>query len=72
MKTNKESVTFRLDHRLRQILEAIAREEKRSFSSQINLAIEQWLEIRNELHPGFVNEIKKSLKSGPPEPVWKG
>ena len=72
MKTNKESVTFRLDHRLRKILEAIAKEERRSFSNQINIAIEQWLRIRDELHPRFVNEINESLDSGNPEKIWKG
>ena len=73
MKTvEKESVTFRIDHELREFLESIAKEERRSFSSQLNVAIEEWLRIKNEIHPHFVEDIKGALKSGRPEPVWKG
>ena len=73
MKTNKkESVTFRLDHRLRKVLEAIAQEQRRSFSNQLNLALEEWMRIKDELHPQFISGIKESLKSGKPESAWKG
>lgn len=68
----KESVTFRIDSELRKILEAVAKEERRSFSNQINVAIEEWMRIKDELHPQFIKDIKEALKSRKPEPVWKG
>jgi len=72
MKANKETVTFRIEPEARKSLEVIAEEERRSFSNQLNVAIEEWLRIRNEIHPHFVEDIKDALKSGRPEPVWKG
>lgn len=72
MKTIKETVTFRMEPKVRKSLEVIAEEERRSFSSQLNVAIEEWLRIKNEIHPHFVKDIKDALKSGRPEPVWKG
>ena len=68
----KENVTFRLDHELRGILEAIAKEERRSLSNQFNIVLEEWIRIKDELHPHFIKDIKGALKSGKPEPVWKG
>ncbi len=67
----KESVTFRIDSGLRKIFEAIAKEERRSLSNQINVVLEEWMRIKDELHPQFIKDIKESLKSGRPEPVWK-
>jgi len=72
MKTIKETVTFRMEPGVRKSLEIIAEEERRSFSSQLNVAVEEWLRIKNEIHPHFVKDIKDALKSGRPEPVWKG
>ena len=72
MIAKKENVTFRFDPRLREILETIAKTERRSLSNQLNMAIEEWLQFKNELHPQFLRDIKDSLKSGKPEPVWKG
>lgn len=72
MKAIKETVTFRMAHGVRKSIEVIAEEERRSFSSQLNVAIEEWLRIKNEIHPHFVGDIKDALKSGRPEPVWKG
>ncbi|HAH20766.1 MAG: hypothetical protein A2Y00_02755 [Omnitrophica WOR_2 bacterium GWF2_43_52] len=72
MKAIKETVTFRMEPKVRKSLEIIAEEERRSFSSQLNVAIEEWLRIKNEIHPHFVEDIKGALKSGRPEPVWKG
>jgi len=72
MKAIKETVTFRMDPGVRKSLEVIAEEERRSFSSQLNMAVEEWLHIKNEIHPHFVENIKDALKSGRPEPVWKG
>lgn len=72
MNAKKETVTFRIEPGARKSLELIAEEERRSFSNQLNVAIEEWLRIRNELHPHFVEGIKDALKSGRPEPVWKG
>ena len=68
----KESVTFRIDSGLRKIFEAIAKEERRSLSNQINVVLEEWMRIKDELHPQFIKDIKESLKSGRPEPVCKG
>jgi len=67
----KESVTFRIDSGLRKTFEAIAKEERRSLSNQINVVLEEWMRIKDELHPQFIKDIKESLKSGRPEPVWK-
>lgn len=72
MKAIKETVTFRMEPGVRKSLEIIAEEERRSFSSQLNVAVEEWLRIKNEIHPHFVEDIKDALKSGKPEPVWKG
>jgi len=72
MKAIKETVTFRMEPEVRKSLEVIAEEERRSFSSQLNVAVEEWLRIKNEIHPHFVEDIKDALKSGRPEPVWKG
>lgn len=72
MKAIKETVTFRMEPRVRRSLEVIAEEERRSFSSQLNVAVEEWLRIKNEIHPHFVKDIKDALKSGRPEPAWKG
>lgn len=68
----KENVTFRIEHELREMLESIAAEERRSFSNQLNIALEEWLELKDELHPHFIKDIKEALKSGKPESVWKG
>lgn len=72
VKNKKENVTFRMGHELRESLEVIAKEERRSFSNQLNVALEEWIRVKNELHPQFIKDIKKALKSGKPEPVWKG
>jgi len=72
MKAIKETVTFRMEPGIRKSLKVIAEEERRSFSSQLNMAVEEWLRIKNEIHPHFVKDIKDALKSGRPEPVWKG
>ena len=72
MNAIKETVTFRLKPEIRKSIEVIAEEESRSFSSQLNVAIEDWLRIKTEIHPQFVKDIKNAIKSGKPEPVWKG
>lgn len=72
VKHKKENVTIRMDYELKEIFEAIAQEERRSFSNQINVALEEWTKIKNELHPQFINDIKEALSSGKPESVWKG
>lgn len=68
----KESVTFRVNGKLKEILQAIAKDQRRSLSNQFNIALEEWVRMKNELHPQFIKDIKKSLKSGRPEPIWKG
>lgn len=72
MAVKKENVTFRIDHGLKTTLETIAKEERRSFSNQINVALEEWTKIKDELHPQFIRDIKESLESGNPGQVWKG
>ena len=72
VKHKKENVTFRIDHELKRLLEITAEKERRSFSNQINVALEEWTKVKNELHPQFINNIKEALKSGKPESVWKG
>lgn len=68
----KENLTFRIDPGLRRFLEKVAKRERRSLSNQLNKALEEWVKMRDELHPQFIKDIKESLKSGRPEPVWKG
>ena len=46
--------------------------ERRSLSNQLNKALEEWVKMKDELHPQFIKEIKDSLKSGKLESVWKG
>jgi hypothetical protein len=72
MAVKKDNVTFRIDHGLKEILEITAKEERRSFSNQINVALEEWVKIKDEIHPQFIRDIKESLASGKPEPAWKG
>jgi len=72
VKHKKENVTLRMDHELKEIFEVVAKEERRSFSGQINVALEGWLKIKSELHPQFISDIKEALKSGKSESVWKG
>ena len=72
VKSEKENVTFRIDPELKQILEAVAKEQRRSFSNQLNLALEEWTKMKDELHPQFIKDIKEALKSGKPENLWKG
>ena len=68
----KVNVTFRMEQKLREVIEYIAKEERRSFSNQLNVALEEWLKIKNEIHPRFLEDIRDSLESGQPEPIWKG
>lgn len=71
MKSYKVNVTFRMDHYLKEILRMIAEEQRRSFSNQLNVALEEWVQLHSQLHPQFVKDIKEALKSGKPEAVWK-
>ena len=71
-KEKKVNVTFRIEQGLKETLESVARMERRSFSNQINLALEEWLTMKEELHPSFIQDIREALQSGMPEPVWKG
>ncbi len=71
-KEQKVNVTFRIDQQLRETIKFIAKEERRSFSNQLNVALEEWLSIKKEIHPQFLKDIRNALNSGKPEPVWKG
>ena len=68
----KVNVTFRMEQELREVIEYIAKEERRSFSNQLNVALEEWLKIKNEIHPRFLEDIRDSLESDQPELIWKG
>lgn len=72
MTTKKENVTFRMAPDLRETLQNVAIMERRSLSNQLNKALEEWVKMKDELHPQFIKEIKDSLKSGKLESVWKG
>ncbi|MDP2911586.1 MAG: hypothetical protein Q8N76_04575, partial [Candidatus Omnitrophota bacterium] len=61
MAVKKDNVTFRIDRGLKEILETTAKEERRSFSNQINVALEEWVKIKDEMHPQFIRDIKESL-----------
>jgi len=71
----KESLTIRIDSELRKIFATIARDEERSLNRQIEMALREWVKIKEQLHPTFVADIKEAisgLRAGEKEPVWKG
>ncbi len=72
MATKEQNITFRIHPTLKKLIEAIAEEEKRTLSNQVRVALEEWLKMKRALHPQFIKDIESSLKSGKPEPVWKG
>lgn len=57
----KRSVTLTLDEDLRQRMEEMAKAERRSLSSMVEVALEDWLRMREELHPQFIADIKEAL-----------
>jgi len=57
----KRSVTLTLNEELRQKMESIAKAERRSLSSMVEVALEDWLKMREELHPQFIADIKEVL-----------
>jgi hypothetical protein len=72
MGTKEKNITFRIDPVLKKLVEAIANEERRTLSNQLRVILEEWIKMKKELHPQFLKDIENSLKSGKPEPVWKG
>jgi len=72
MATKDKNITFRIHPALKRILESIAKEERRSLSNQLRIALEEWLKMKEEIHPQFIKDIKESIASGKPESVWKG
>lgn len=72
MAIKEENITFRIHPALKKMIEAIAEEERRTVSSQLRVALEEWLKMKRELHPQLIKDIEDSLSSGKPEPVWKG
>jgi len=72
METKEKNITFRINPGLKKIIEAIAQEERRTLSSQLRVILEEWINMKKELHPQFLKDIEESVKSGKPEPVWKG
>ncbi len=72
METNEKNITFRINPGLKKLVEAIAQEERRTLSSQLRVILEEWMKMKKELHPQFLKDIEESVKSGKPEPVWKG
>lgn len=67
-----QNITFRIHPALKKLIEAIAAEERRTVSSQLRIALEEWLKMKEKLHPHFLQDIENSRASGKPEPVWKG
>lgn len=57
----KRSVTLTLSEELRQKMESLAKIERRSLSSMVEIALEDWLKAREELHPRFVADITDAL-----------
>jgi len=49
----KESITLRIDSELREIFATIARDEERSLNRQIEMALREWVKIKEQLHPTF-------------------
>ncbi|MFO7979271.1 MAG: hypothetical protein R6V00_00375 [Candidatus Aminicenantes bacterium] len=72
METKEKNITFRINPGLKKLVEAIAQEERRTLSSQLRVILEEWIKMKKELHPQFLKDIRESVKSGKPEPVWKG
>lgn len=72
MATKEQNITFRIHPALKKLIEAIAAEERRTLSNQLRVALEEWLKMKKELHPQFINDIEDSIASGKPESVWKG
>ncbi len=70
--TQDTSDILNIDPELRKRVEAIAQEERRSLNNQLRVILEEWIRIKKELHPQFLKDIEESIKSGEPEPVWKG
>lgn len=72
---NRANLTLSLPRKLREQLEAIANTEKRSLNNLVELALEDWLQLREALHPQFMADIKEAqagVKRGEIEPIWKG
>lgn len=72
METKETNITFRINPGLKKLVEVIAQEERRTLSSQLRIILEEWVKMKKELHPQFLKAIEESVKSGKPEPVWKG
>lgn len=72
MTTKDQNITFRIHPSLKKVIEAIAAEERRTVSSQLRIALEEWLKMKEELHPNFLQDIEDARTSGKPVPVWKG
>jgi len=72
METKEKNITFRINTDLKKLVEVIAQQERRTLSSQLRVILEEWINMKKELHPQFLKAIKESVKSGKPEPVWKG
>jgi len=71
----RANLTLSLPKKLREQLEAVARAERRSLNNLVELALEDWLRLRESLHPQFMADIKEAqagVKRGEVEPVWKG
>ena len=71
----KKAVTLTLSKEVLRELEQIAEHQQRSLSSQIDLALQDWLHLKEELHPQFAADIKEAqtgVKRGQVEPAWKG
>lgn len=70
----KAPLSLKVEKSVRRKLERIAKDEHRSLNAQAELALREWLRLKEELHPQFVQDIKEALegvKRGEVEPIWK-
>lgn len=72
---SKLTTSIRLEKNLKEKLERIAEREKRSLNSVIEIALDEWIHVKETLHPDFIAEIKEALsevRQGQIEPYERG
>lgn len=72
---SKLTTSIRLEKAIKEKLEFIAQIEKRSLNSVIEIALDEWLHVKETLHPDFIKEIKEAMSGvhqGQIEPYEQG
>lgn len=72
---SKLTTSIRLEKAIKEKLEFIAQMEKRSLNSVIEIALDEWLHVKETLHPDFIKEIKEAISDvhqGQIEPYEQG